>query len=78
MSNFFKKTYTVKSHSYRRYNQAFYEEILDDGASPMDEECAVSSLTLGRGVFAASWMLFKTMCATHGRGRQRSTGGGGS
>ena len=30
MNNFFKKTYTVKSNSYRRYNQAFYEEILID------------------------------------------------
>lgn len=30
LNNFFKKSFSIKSQGYRKYNQAFYEEILID------------------------------------------------
>ena len=30
LNNFFKKSFSIKAQGYRKYNQAFYEEILID------------------------------------------------
>jgi hypothetical protein len=52
--------FSTASYLLYERGESFNDEVLD-GHEEDDEYCAASALTLGRGVFAASWMLFKTL-----------------